>query len=111
MFFGPQASDYTTKLILDKQVTVFLDEDNNTRGKYGRLLAYVQLQDGRFLNESLLSEGFGYADVRFKHSLYYKYQQLEAAARSQKKGLWKEVKREQLPAWLKREKPQFLLQK
>ena len=111
MFFGPQASDYTTKLILDKQVSVFLDEGNNTRGKYGRLLAYVQLPDGRFLNESLISEGFGYADVRFKHSLYYKYQQLETAARSLKKGLWKEVKREQLPAWLKREKPRLLLEK
>jgi micrococcal nuclease len=111
MFFGSQASDYTTKLILDKQVTVLLDEGNNTRGKYGRLLAYIKLPDGRFLNEALLTEGLGYADVRFKHSFYHKYQQLEAAARSQKKGLWKEVRLEQLPIWLQREKPKLLLEK
>ncbi|MHC5074495.1 MAG: thermonuclease family protein [Planctomycetota bacterium] len=111
MFFGPQASDYTKQSILDKQVTVLLDEGNNMRDKYGRLLAYIKLPDGRFLNESLLSQGFGYADVRFKHSLYYKYQQLEAAARSQRKGLWKEVKREQLPAWLKIKKPKLLFEK
>ncbi|MHC4293119.1 MAG: thermonuclease family protein [Planctomycetota bacterium] len=111
MFFGPQASDFTTKSTLNKQVTVFLDEGNNTRGKYGRLLAYIQLPDGRFVNEALLTGGFGYADVRFKHSFYHKYQQLETAARSQKKGLWQEVKREQLPIWLQREKPKLLLEK
>jgi micrococcal nuclease len=109
MFFGSQATYYTTKLTIYKQVTIFLDEGNKTRGKYGRLLAYVQLPDGRFLNESLLSEGYGYADTRFKHSLYHKYQQLETAARNQKNGLWGEVKTEQLPEWLKREKPQLLL--
>jgi micrococcal nuclease len=111
MFFGPQASDYTTNAALGKEITVFLDEDNNTRGKYGRLLAYVKLPSGKFLNELLLSEGFAYADVRFQHSLYYKYQQLEASARSQKKGLWKDVTREQLPAWLQREKSELLLEK
>jgi micrococcal nuclease len=111
MFFGTRASDYTAKSTFNKQVTVFLDEGNNTRGKYGRLLAYVQLSDGSFLNEALLIEGFGYADVRFKHSFYHKYQQLEAAARSQQKGLWKEVRREQFPLWLQREKPELLLEK
>ena len=44
-----------------------------------RLLAYIELPDGRFLNEELLSEGFAYADLRFRHSYYQKYQQLEAA--------------------------------
>jgi len=111
MYFGAEASSFTTKLILGKQVHIYLDEQNNTRGKYGRLLAYVQLPDGRFLNEILLNEGFAYADLRFKHSLYYKYQQLESAARSQGKGLWGHVRHEQLPAWLQREKPQLLLKK
>jgi micrococcal nuclease len=108
MFFGPEAFEYTKKLTLGKQVLVYLDEGNNTRGYYGRLLAYVQLPDGRFLNEVLLSEGFGYADVRFRHSFYYKYKQLEAVARSQKKGLWEKVIRSQLPEWLQRENPKLL---
>ena len=107
MYFGPEAADFTTKLVLGKPVIVYLEE-HRTRGYYGRLLAYVQLPDGRFLNEVLLSEGFAYADLRFRHSFYHKYKQLEAVARSQKKGLWLNVTREQLPEWLQRKKPNLL---
>ncbi len=98
MYFGPEAADFATKLVLGKQIKVYLEE-HRTRGKFGRLLAYVQLPDGRFLNEVLLSEGFAYADTRFRHSFYHKYKQLEASARSRKKGLWKEVTPEQMPEW------------
>jgi len=110
MYFGPEAADFTTKSALRKQVTVYLEE-HRTRGYYGRLLAYVQLPDDRFLNEALLTEGFAYADLRFRHSFYHKYKQLESAARSQKKGLWEKVTREQLPEWLQRKKPNLLLKK
>ena len=105
--FGPEAAEFTTKLALGKQVTVYLEE-HRTRGYYGRLLAYVQLSDGRFLNEVLVAEGFAYADLRFRHSFYYKYQNLQASARRQNKGLWPDVKREQLPEWLQRMKPSLL---
>jgi len=108
MFFGPEATEFTRKLAHGKKVQIYLDEGNRTRGKYGRLLAYVKLPDDGFLNEVLLSEGFAYADLRFHHSFYNKYQQLEAAARSQKKGLWENVTREQLPEWLQRMKPNLL---
>jgi len=57
MYFGPEAAEFATKLVLGKPVTVYLDEGNNTRGKYGRLLAYVKLPDAGFLNEVLLAEG------------------------------------------------------
>ena len=110
MYFGTQAAEFTKKLALEKQVTVYLEE-HRTRGKYGRLLAYVQLPDGRFLNEVLLTEGFAYADLRFRHRFYNKYKQLEASARSRKKGLWKTVSREQLPKWLQRMKPNLLQKK
>ncbi len=107
MYFGPQAADFTTELTVRKNITVYLEE-HRTRGKYGRLLAYVQLPDDRFLNEVLVAEGFAYADLRFRHSFYHRYQQLEASARRQKKGLWEKVTREQLPEWLQREKPKLL---
>jgi endonuclease YncB( thermonuclease family) len=109
-YFGPQAADFTTKSVLGKQVTVYL-EVHRTRGKFGRLLAYIQLPDSRFLNEVLLSEGFAYADLRFRHSFYNKYNQLEAAARSAKKGLWKNATRDQLPEWLQKRKPNLLRRK
>ena len=110
MYFGPQASEFTKKLTLEKKVQLFLN-DNKTRDLYGRLLAYVKLPNDKFLNELLLIKGFAYSDLRFRHGLYNKYKQLESVARSQKKGLWQNVTREQLPTWLQREKPNLLKQK
>ncbi len=107
VYFGPEASKFTKKSTLGKKVKIYLEE-HRTRGYYGRLLAYVQLPDGKFLNEVLLQEGFAYADLRFRHSFYHKYEQLEATARREKKGLWQEVRREQLPGWLQGEKPNLL---
>ena len=100
MYFGPEAAEFTKRLILGKSVKVYLDSPNPTRDKYGRLLAYVELPDGRFLNEVLLTEGCSYADMRFSHSFYNKYKQLQAAAKSGKKGLWQNVTHDQLPQWL-----------
>ena len=100
MYFGPEAAEFTTKLVLNKQICVYLDA-TCTRDNYERLLAYVQLPDDRFLNEVLVAEGFAYADLRYRHSLYQKYKQLESSARRQKKGLWGKVTQEQLPDWLK----------
>jgi micrococcal nuclease len=108
--FGPESSEYATQLALGKRVTVYIAE-HNTRCKYGRLLAYVQLSDGRFLNEVLVTEGFVYADLRFRHSFYSRYQQLEASARRKNKGLWAKVSREQLPDWLQRMRPNLLLKR
>jgi len=59
----------------------------------------------------LLIEGFAYADLRFRHSFYNKYPQLEASARRDTKGLWEKVTREQLPKWLQQRKPNLLLKK
>jgi len=111
MYFGPQAFEFTRKLTLEKPVTVYLDNEKHSRDKYDRLLAYLKLPDGGFLNEVLLAEGFAYADLRFRHSFFNKYRQLEAGARSGKKGLWEKVTREQLPQWLQDKEPNLLQRK
>jgi micrococcal nuclease len=100
LYFGREATEFAKKMTLGKQVEVYLDKANDTRGKYGRLLAYVKIPDGKFLNEALLSEGFAYADLRFSHSFYNKYKQIESRARSGKKGLWENVTLIQMPQWL-----------
>lgn len=53
---GKEASDYTKSLIEGE--TVYLEYDASTEDKYGRLLAYCYLSDGRMLQEILLSEGY-----------------------------------------------------
>jgi micrococcal nuclease len=102
MYFAEEATAFARRLALGKEVGVHLDERAKSRDRYGRLLAYIELQDGKFLNEELLSEGYAYADRRFRHSYYQKYLQLEAGARALGQGLWKAVTPEQMPPWLQR---------
>lgn len=108
MYFGPEATQFAENSALNKNITVLLDNIGHTRDKYDRLLAYIKLDDDRILNEVLIIEGFAYADLRFEHSFYERYSQLETTARRNKKGLWKEVKRTQLPEWLQQMKPKLL---
>ena len=35
------------------------------RDKYGRILAYVYLMDGTFLNAEIIKQGYGFAHTRF----------------------------------------------
>jgi len=103
MYFAEEATAFVKRMALDKEVRVYLDERAGSRDRYQRLLAYIELPDGKFLNEELLSEGYVYADGRFKHGYYQKYLQLEAGARSQRRGLWKNVTPEQMPPWLQKQ--------
>ena len=103
MYFAEEATAFAKRLALGKEVRVFLDERAGSRDRYQRLLAYIELPDGKFLNEELLSEGCAYADRRFKHGYYQKYLQLEAGARSLGKGLWKNITPEQMPPWLQKQ--------
>ena len=99
MYYGPEASQFTKDTVLGKRIIVIMNETSKPRDKYGRLLAYIKLPDGRILNEELISNGFAYADTRFKHPDYEKYIELEDMARKEKRGLWKEIKPEQMPKW------------
>lgn len=99
MYFAQEATRFATEASLGKVVTVYLDETAGSRDKYGRLLAYLQLPDGRFLNEELLEGGYVYADLRFRHSYFAKYKQLEAGARAAKAGLWAGITVDRMPLW------------
>ncbi|MBN1360940.1 MAG: thermonuclease family protein [Sedimentisphaerales bacterium] len=108
MYYAREATQFAQQLACGRSVTLYLDESGRSRGNYGRLLAYVELPDERILNDVLLLEGYAYADLRFRHSRYQRYQQLEATARSLQRGLWAQVKREQLPDWLQGMQPDLL---
>lgn len=106
--FAQEGTQFVRQRALNRRVTVYLEEDGRTRGYYGRLLAYLELPDGTMLNDTLVSEGYAYADLRFKHSYYHRYSQLESSARALGKGLWANATRDDLPAWLQRMRPNLL---
>jgi apolipoprotein N-acyltransferase len=89
MKMGKRAADFTKKLVTGKKVR--LEFDVEKRDRYGRLLAYLYLPDGKMLNSELLSEG--YAQVyTFQPNVKYldKFLELQKEARDNERGFWKE---------------------
>ena len=89
--FGPEASAYTKRYTGDPCLVVF-DAVSDRRDKYGRLLAYIYLDDKvRSLNELLIFGGYGryYGSFPFAKDLMAKFKAAEESAKKNKKGLWK----------------------
>ena len=102
MYFGKEASHFAKESLTNRDVYVVLVGER-TRGKFGRLLAYIYLeQDGPMFNEMLVEQGFAYADMRFDHPYFDRFKKIETIARKNKKGLWKSVTTEQMPSWRQR---------
>ena len=85
--FGPEASSFTKKMIEGKMVR--LEFDVQERDKYGRLLAYVYLEDGTLLNSRLLEEGLATImtvppNVRMANT----FLGIQKKTQKQKKGIW-----------------------
>ncbi|GED04211.1 thermonuclease family protein [Bacillus atrophaeus] len=91
--YGKEASAFT-KEMLENQI-VYLEYDQEKRDKYGRLLAYVFLQDGTSFNKMLLEKGHARLAV-FPPNIKYEdeYKQAEEAAKKEKLGLWNTKKGE-----------------
>jgi micrococcal nuclease len=86
--FGPQASDYTKKLLANKSVRLEADPTNDNRDRYGRLLRYIYTQDGTLVEESLIAQGYGFAYVSFPFQKKAEFSKLQEQARTAKVGLW-----------------------
>jgi len=86
--FGPEATALNKSLVQGQRVC--LEKDITDRDRYGRLLRYVWLADGRLVNEELLLAGFATVvtyppDVKYVESRYLPAQR---AAREAGRGLW-----------------------
>ena len=87
--FGKEASNKAKEILNNSNVRIEADDKSGNRGKYGRLLRYVFLEDGTNFNKLMISEGYAY---EYSYDVSYKYQdefkQAEKEAREAKKGLW-----------------------
>jgi micrococcal nuclease len=102
MHFGTEAKAFAERTLMGRRVHVVLSP-KRTRGKYGRLLAYVYLErGGRMFNELLLEEGYAYADLRFPHHYFKQFKAVEKRARKDGVGLWAGITRQQMPQWKQR---------
>ncbi len=102
MHFAEQAREFAVNTLQDSQVHIVLSP-KRSRGKYGRLLAYVYLtKKGSMFNEMLIEEGYAFADLRFKHHYYDRFKGIEKAAHHAARGMWAEMAIDKMPHWRQR---------
>lgn len=88
--FGKEASDaIKEKLSVGEVVTLVSDQTQDDRDKYGRLLRYVEDENGQDIGLLLILEGYAY---EYTHQVPYErqpvYQEAERQAKDSIRGLW-----------------------
>ena len=90
--FGPEASAWTNRRLLNEEVFLEFDPSQGRTDVYNRTLAYVWVEQDqalRLFNEVSLRRGFA---REYTYEASYAWQHLflnaEAAARSHSRGLW-----------------------
>ena len=86
--FGTQARQFIRDVAFGQTVTVVVDAvAAGATDRQGRLIAAVQLPDGRDLSQTLVQAGYAWHDTQYApHDK--RLAQLEAEARAAQRGLW-----------------------
>jgi micrococcal nuclease len=86
-YFAEEAFQFTRTMAEGKEVR--LEYDWRRRDRYGRLLAYVYLEDGTFLNAEIIRQGYGFAFTKYPFRYMAQFRQYQREARENGRGLWK----------------------
>jgi micrococcal nuclease len=85
--YGPEASAYAKKQLDGKRVRYTVGREE--RDRYGRLLVYLWLEDGRSFNAMLVSRGYARPLTIQPNSDYAdRFARLSRRARETSRGLW-----------------------
>ncbi len=85
--YGPAASAYTKQRVGSSKVRLVSDHLTTNRDRYNRLLRYVVLEDGTYLNKELVEKGYGFA-YDFPFARNQEFHDAMNTARSNHAGLW-----------------------
>ena len=86
--FGMESKKFLTNYLTGKKVK--LEYDVQKTDKYGRTLAYVYMENGVFLNEYLVKEGYAQIATYPPNVKYVEvFRKAQKLAREKSKGLWK----------------------
>ena len=86
--FGKIASEKMAHLVKDRWVRLEADTQSDDRDRYGRLLRYVYLEDGTFINQKMVEEGYAFAYTLYPNDKLEKFRDCERLARENNRGLW-----------------------
>ncbi|MFH1801481.1 MAG: thermonuclease family protein [archaeon] len=85
-----EAKDYLKILTLNKEIR--LEKDVSETDRYGRILRYIYLTDGTFVNELIVKQGYGKAyPYSPDTSLCPQIEEAEQYAKNNNLGIWADV--------------------
>jgi micrococcal nuclease len=76
------------ELLMVEGKEVRLEYDQTRRDRYNRVLAYVYLMDGTFLNAEIIKQGYGFAYTKYPFKYMEEFRAYEREARENERGLW-----------------------
>ncbi|MBN1919587.1 MAG: thermonuclease family protein [Verrucomicrobia bacterium] len=88
--WGPQASERARELLEGRKVTIHYDPDpaHDRWDRYGRLLVYLDLPDGRDFGLVMIEEGYARAFLKYPCARGGLYASAERLAQQKGVGMW-----------------------
>lgn len=104
--WGARSKGYLEDIIGEAEGRVLIEHDAEERDQYDRLLGYLHLPDGRFVNEQMLKRGLAVLytippNVKYVERL----RAAQTAAREQKVGIWGKRGLKERPSEYRRKHP------
>lgn len=85
---GQLASDYVKNFVEGKKVYLEREPNYEDRDKYNRLLRWIYLEDGTFVNGKIVKDGYAQVYEKFPVSKIEELRKYQKEARENNKGLW-----------------------
>lgn len=91
MKLGAISADYAKKLVEGRKVYLEKEPGGDDRDRFGRLLRYVYLEDGTFINAKLVRDGYANVYDRYPLSKTEEFKQYQREAKQNERGLWGKI--------------------
>jgi micrococcal nuclease len=85
---GQLASDYVKDFVEGKKVYLEREPNYEDKDRYGRLLRWVYLEDGTFINGKIVKDGYAQVYEKFPVSKLEELRKYQKEARENNRGLW-----------------------
>ncbi|MCX6163463.1 MAG: thermonuclease family protein [Ignavibacteriae bacterium] len=85
---GKLASDYVKNFVEGKKVILEREPNYDDKDRYGRLLRWIYLEDGTFVNGKIVRDGYAQVYEKFPVSKLDELRKYQKEARDNNRGLW-----------------------
>lgn len=90
--FGKEATAKLTSLIKGQYVKLMDDKLQGNKDAYKRLLRFVYMENGIFVNKEMISQGYAFSYKQYPSKYLEEFNKLEKQAREKNLGLWNACK-------------------